>query len=119
MFAPYKTQSFATMLLAMAAFGSLSVPAQNRAADPHQNLNNSMAVDSRVNSADPMVGGHQMYASKDIMDNAKNSADHTTLVSAIKAAGLVETLKGTGPFTCLLPRMKLLLASGGNNGYAA
>jgi uncharacterized surface protein with fasciclin (FAS1) repeats len=44
-----------------------------------------------------------MYASKDIMDNAKNSADHTTLVSAIKAAGLVETLKGTGPFTVFAP----------------
>ena len=47
----------------------------------------------------PMVGGAAMYANKDIIDNAVNSADHTTLVAAVKAAGLVETLKGKGPFT--------------------
>src|SRR5215472_13473125 len=46
-----------------------------------------------------MVGGMAMYPSKDIVDNAVNSADHTTLVAAVKAAGLVETLKGAGPFT--------------------
>ena len=45
-----------------------------------------------------MVGGAAMYPSKDIIDNAVNSKDHTTLVAAVKAAGLVETLKGTGPF---------------------
>jgi uncharacterized surface protein with fasciclin (FAS1) repeats len=52
---------------------------------------------------DPMVGGQSMFRSKDIVDNAVNSADHTTLVSAVKAAGLVETLKGTGPFTVFAP----------------
>lgn len=52
---------------------------------------------------DPMVGGAKMYASKDIVDNAVNSADHTTLVAAVKAAGLVETLKGPGPFTVFAP----------------
>jgi uncharacterized surface protein with fasciclin (FAS1) repeats len=44
-----------------------------------------------------------MYEDKDIIDNAVNSADHTTLVAAVKAAGLVDTLKGTGPFTVLAP----------------
>ena len=46
-----------------------------------------------------MVGGAAMYPSKDIVDNAVNSKDHTTLVAAVKAAGLVQTLKGAGPFT--------------------
>ena len=53
--------------------------------------------------ADVMVGGAPMLASKDIIDNAVNSKDHTTLVAAVKAAGLVETLKGTGPFTVFAP----------------
>lgn len=51
----------------------------------------------------PMVGGQAMFAAKDIVDNAVNSADHTTLVAAVKAAGLVETLKGKGPFTVFAP----------------
>jgi uncharacterized surface protein with fasciclin (FAS1) repeats len=51
----------------------------------------------------PMVGGHEMFPAKDIIDNAVNSADHTTLVAAVKAAGLVDTLKGTGPFTVFEP----------------
>ena len=50
-----------------------------------------------------MVGGQSMYPSKDIIDNAVNSADHTTLVAAVKAAGLVDTLKGKGPFTVFAP----------------
>jgi len=49
------------------------------------------------------VGGAPMYPSKDIIDNAVNSKDHTTLVAAVKAAGLVETLKGNGPFTVFAP----------------
>jgi len=49
------------------------------------------------------VGGAPMYATKDIVDNAVNSKDHTTLVAAVKAAGLVDTLKGTGPFTVFAP----------------
>ena len=51
----------------------------------------------------PMVGGAPMYASKNIIENAVNSADHTTLVAAVKAAGLVETLSGDGPFTVFAP----------------
>jgi uncharacterized surface protein with fasciclin (FAS1) repeats len=50
-----------------------------------------------------MVGGAPMLPSRDIIDNAVNSADHTTLVAAVKAAGLVETLKGKGPFTVFAP----------------
>ena len=49
------------------------------------------------------VGGAPMYANKDIIDNAVNSKDHTTLVAAVKAAGLVDTLKGPGPFTVFAP----------------
>ena len=49
------------------------------------------------------VGGAPMFASKDIIDNAVNSKDHTTLVAAVKAAGLVDTLKGPGPFTVFAP----------------
>ncbi|MDB5203757.1 MAG: beta-Ig-H3/fasciclin [Ferruginibacter sp.] len=49
------------------------------------------------------VGGAPMYASKNIVENAVNSKDHTTLVAAVKAAGLVETLKGAGPFTVFAP----------------
>lgn len=51
----------------------------------------------------PMVGGAAMYKTKDIVDNAVNSADHTTLVAAVKAAGLVSTLKSKGPFTVFAP----------------
>ena len=54
-------------------------------------------------AANPMVGGAEMFADKDIIDNAVNSKDHTTLVAAVKAAGLVDTLKGAGPFTVFAP----------------
>jgi uncharacterized surface protein with fasciclin (FAS1) repeats len=50
-----------------------------------------------------MVGGAAMFPSKDIIDNAVNSKDHTTLVAAVKAAGLVDTLKTPGPFTVFAP----------------
>lgn len=52
---------------------------------------------------DPMVGGAAMYPSKNIVQNAMNSKDHTTLVAAVKAAGLVQTLEGPGPFTVFAP----------------
>jgi uncharacterized surface protein with fasciclin (FAS1) repeats len=57
-----------------------------------------MASDNSVT-----VGGATMYASKNIIENAINSKDHTTLVAAVKAAGLVETLEGPGPFTVFAP----------------
>ena len=51
----------------------------------------------------PMVGGAEMYADKNIVENAVNSKDHTTLVAAVKAAGLVDTLASAGPFTVFAP----------------
>ncbi len=54
-------------------------------------------------AANPMVGGAPMYDSKNIVENAVNSKDHTTLVAAVKAAGLVDTLAGAGPFTVFAP----------------
>jgi uncharacterized surface protein with fasciclin (FAS1) repeats len=51
----------------------------------------------------PMVGGAPMYEDKNIVENAVNSKDHTTLVAAVQAAGLVETLQGAGPFTVFAP----------------
>src|SRR6476660_8871391 len=52
------------------------------------------------------VGGAPMYSSKNIIQNAVNSKDHTTLVAAVKAAGLVDTLQGPGPFTVFAPTNK-------------
>lgn len=54
-------------------------------------------------AAEPMVGGAAMYPSKNIIQNAVNSKDHTTLVAAVKAGGLVKTLEGPGPFTVFAP----------------
>jgi len=59
-------------------------------------VNNSMAQNK-------MVGGAEMYPTKNIVENAMNSKDHTTLVAAVKAAGLVETLESAGPFTVFAP----------------
>ena len=54
-------------------------------------------------AANPMVGGAAMLPTKNIIENAVNSKDHTTLVAAVKAAGLVDTLEGKGPFTVFAP----------------
>ena len=56
-----------------------------------------------IAARNPMVGGAAMFDSRNIVQNAANSKDHTTLVAAVKAAGLVETLEGTGPFTVFAP----------------
>ena len=63
-----------------------------------QSANAQMMSDSN-----PMVGGAAMYKTKNIVENAINSADHTTLVAAVKAAGLVDTLASAGPFTVFAP----------------
>jgi uncharacterized surface protein with fasciclin (FAS1) repeats len=60
-------------------------------------------IGSAYAAKNPTVGGKEMFANKDIIDNAVNSPDHTTLVAAVKAAGLVDTLKGPGPFTVFAP----------------
>src|SRR5882724_8633781 len=77
------------MLLAVA-----SIAVANQSAYAQMMKNNDM---------NPMVGGSPMLKSKDIVDNAVNSQDHTTLVAAVKAAGLVPTLKSAGPFTVFAP----------------
>jgi len=63
----------------------------------------SLAFGAASAMAQVMVGGAPMLPTKDIIDNAVNSKDHTTLVAAVKAAGLVDTLKGPGPFTVFAP----------------
>lgn len=62
-----------------------------------------MANDSAMASGPPVVGGAPMLPSATIVENASKSADHTTLVAAVKAAGLAETLSGKGPFTVFAP----------------
>ncbi|MCL5245435.1 fasciclin domain-containing protein [Cellulophaga sp. 20_2_10] len=64
---------------------------------------NTFAQDKMMKAETKMVGGAEMYPTKDIVSNAVNSKDHTTLVAAVKAADLVETLQGEGPFTVFAP----------------
>lgn len=63
----------------------------------------SSAASAQMMKENPMVGGAAMYPTKTIVANAMNSADHTTLVAAVKAAGLVDTLNSKGPFTVFAP----------------
>lgn len=83
-----KTKFFTAAVFAMALLaGTTSNFAQNK----------------MMNEKTVMVGGAEMYPSKTIVENAVNSKDHTTLVAAVKAADLVETLQGDGPFTVFAP----------------
>ena len=66
-------------------------------------LGATTTVSAQANVKTVMVGGAPMYPTKNIIENAVNSKDHTTLVAAVKAAGLVETLSGPGPFTVFAP----------------
>ena len=66
-------------------------------------ISTGASIASAQKMENPMVGGAPMFPTKDIVDNAVNSKDHTTLVAAVKAAGLVETLKSAGPFTVFAP----------------
>ena len=82
--------------------------ANNSAMKPANTVANNTTAPANTGTApatdgNPMVGGAPMLKTKDIIDNAVNSKDHTTLVTAVKAAGLVETLKGAGPFTVFAP----------------
>ena len=63
----------------------------------------ALAQDMKQDMKPVMVGGASMFPNKDIIDNAVNSKDHTTLVAAVKAASLVDTLKSAGPFTVFAP----------------
>ena len=66
-------------------------------------MNEDMTATSASSGGTVMVGGAAMYPNRNIIENAVNSRDHTTLVAAVKAAGLVDTLSGTGPFTVFAP----------------
>ncbi len=99
-----KTTLLASALLAMGfASGCMSTGASAPMAEAGMASDMSMSTSAMASTSNPMVGGAAMYASKDIVDNAVNSRDHTTLVAAVKAAGLVDTLKGPGPFTVFAP----------------
>ena len=63
----------------------------------------TMPAQTASMSGNPMVGGMAMYSNKNIVQNAVNSKDHTTLVAAVKAAGLVDALQGKGPLTVFAP----------------
>jgi uncharacterized surface protein with fasciclin (FAS1) repeats len=66
-------------------------------------ITSTIVAPARAEEKTVMVGGAAMFPSKNIIQNAVNSKDHTTLVAAVKAAGLVETLEGKGPFTVFAP----------------
>ncbi|MDX6611830.1 MAG: hypothetical protein QOD75_1016 [Blastocatellia bacterium] len=87
-------KTFAMLLLAAASLAITASAAFGQ---------NSMSGHASMSGGNPMVGGAAMYRTKDIVDNAVNSADHTTLVAAVKAADLVNTLKSKGPFTVFAP----------------
>ena len=84
------SQSKRIALLSAAAFSALA-------------LTSTFVAPTRAEEKTVMVGGAAMYPSRNIIQNAVNSKDHTTLVAAVKAAGLVETLEGKGPFTVFAP----------------
>jgi uncharacterized surface protein with fasciclin (FAS1) repeats len=88
-----KKLQLAALLLTVLVF-SLSTFAQGTASKEEKKMKKQKTV---------MVGGSEMYPSKNIVENAVNSKDHTTLVAAVKAAGLVETLQSAGPFTVFAP----------------
>jgi uncharacterized surface protein with fasciclin (FAS1) repeats len=66
-------------------------------------MTDSAPASASASARNPIVGGAAMYSSRNIVENAVKSADHTTLVAAVKAAGLVDTLAGAGPFTVFAP----------------
>ncbi len=99
-----KTTLLASALLAMGlASGCMSTGTKAPMADKGMSSDMAMSTSATASTRNPMVGGAAMYANKDIIDNAVNSRDHTTLVAAVKAAGLVDTRKGPGPFTVFAP----------------
>lgn len=100
-------------MLALAALTACSnnAPTSTNTTNRTNTTNNNSMNNSTINgnstdsakSDNPTVGGAPMLKTKDIIDNAVNSKDHTTLVAAVKVAGLVDTLKGVGPFTVFAP----------------
>jgi uncharacterized surface protein with fasciclin (FAS1) repeats len=89
-------------LMTLAATGALALAGCSTMAEDGA-MASGDAQASASTGSNPMVGGAEMFPTKNIVENAVNSADHTTLVAAVKAAGLVETLSGPGPFTVFAP----------------
>jgi len=99
------TFAMAASMAVMSACGGMTA---NNTTAPANTAPKMASANTNTNTAPapaegPMVGGAAMLKTKDIIDNASNSKDHTTLVAAVKAAGLVDTLKGAGPFTVFAP----------------
>ena len=99
--------SFRTLLLVAVAATGLTACAEkadeNAAANDMAMANEAMADENMMAPAPVMVGGAEMFPTKNIVENASQSKDHTTLVAAVTAAGLGETLSGPGPFTVFAP----------------
>ena len=98
------------MIFASAILCTMAFTACNEQKEDSMSTETTVSTDTTMTTpmmespeAGVMVGGANMVASKNIVENAVNSADHTTLVAAVKQAGLVETLSGTGPFTVFAP----------------
>lgn len=113
-----RTIYIAIVVLAALSLFTACEPAATNVANTNVNMTNANTMangnammnanvmsndNSMANGENPMVGGAPMLTDKNIVENASNSKDHTTLVSAVKAAGLVETLEGDGPFTVFAP----------------
>ncbi len=99
-------KNFFSFLAVAAISSSLFIACNNEAgSDKETKMEDTVKMEEPKMDEEPgvMVGGAKMVASKDIVDNAAGSVDHTTLVAAVKAAGLVETLKSAGPFTVFAP----------------
>lgn len=96
-----KLNSTRTAFLSAAAFAALALTVSVVA--PVQAQDKMMKKSEMSGEKTVMVGGAPMYRTKNIVENAVNSKDHTTLVAAVKAAGLVDTLSGKGPFTVFAP----------------
>lgn len=89
------------LVAGMLVFGTGALLAQDKKMMTEEKKD--MKMNDMSKKMNPEVGGAPMYANKNIVENAINSKDHTTLVAAVKAAGLVETLQGEGPFTVFAP----------------
>lgn len=89
-------------LITMAGIGALALAGCSTMAEDGATASGSASTSASA-VTNPMVGGAEMFPTKTIVENASASADHTTLVAAVKAAGLVETLSGPGPFTVFAP----------------
>lgn len=100
-------KNFLSFVMVSAAAGTMLVACNSTTETPAENKDTATVVTEQPMEPKEedgvMVGGAKMVASKNIVENAVGSADHTTLVAAVKAAGLVETLSGAGPFTVFAP----------------